>query len=133
MATGIISAAADGVLALLLNGTSYSAGNGPLYAALHTGNPGATGGSNTSAQTARAAVGTMAGSAGSWHNSATIGSTEWASHPANETITDVSLWTASSSGTCVATGTITSASVTTGTAVTIAPSGLTVTWSAIAS
>lgn len=126
MATdGLLSATADDLLALVLNGTTYSGPKGPLFVQLHIGAPGVSGTANVSSQTTRASSGPFSGSGGIWTNDDEIGDSEWTSHPANESLTDVSLWTASTAGACVATGTINAGnSVGIGAPVTIAPSGL---------
>jgi hypothetical protein len=77
-------------------GTSY-AGNATLYVKLHVGDPGADGTSAPAAHTTRVAITFgSAPSGGTVSNSANV---DFADLTANETISWVSLWTASTGGT----------------------------------
>lgn len=87
------------------NGSSFTAPTA-VYVQLHTGTPGEAGTSNVSAETDRVAIEFGAASGGVITSS---NSPEWASWDAGaETISDISLWDASSGGNCLATGDLTS-------------------------
>jgi hypothetical protein len=81
---------------------------GTLHAQLHTGNPTDAGTSNVSSETTRKSV-----SLGSASNGvrASTNVAEWApiSLSGTETLSHVSYWTASSGGTCIAYGSLTTA------------------------
>lgn len=79
------------------NGTTFTAPS-TLFAQLHTGDPGSAGTSNVSSTTARQAMGFGAASAGSMSLSTQPSWTSWAGTN-GEVVTDVSCWSASSSGT----------------------------------
>lgn len=84
-----------GIAAATANG--WVDGLGTLYAKLHTGDPGAAGTANASAETTRKAMTFGAASGGSATQTGTV---SWASWTAgSETITDVSYWTAATAGT----------------------------------
>ncbi|AER48656.1 hypothetical protein ARES_34 [Mycobacterium phage Ares] len=68
-----------------------------VYAKAHTGDPGASGASNASAQTTRLAVSFAAAAGGTMTANTTP---EWTLN-ATETITHVSFWDASSGGNCL--------------------------------
>ena len=76
-----------------IRGTSFS--NAATYIALHTGDPGASGTSNTSAVTTRQSATFAAASSGAIALSATP--TAW-SMTTSETIAYISVWSASSAG-----------------------------------
>lgn len=78
---------------------------------LHTGDPGADGTANVATETTRKQVTLTTASGGTNSNSAAI---SWASYPATETITHVSLWSASTAGTFEISGTVTSGAVSSG-------------------
>lgn len=113
MALGFSTATADAILAALFQGTAYS--QSAVWVKLHVGAPGAAGTSNpateTTRQNASAAFGT-APSGGTISNTVAIG--PWTSVAGSETYSHVSLWSASSGGTFIASGTITAAAVTAG-------------------
>jgi hypothetical protein len=93
MSVGISTVHAHAVLNVL-RGTNYTA-PASVWLKLHTGDPGAAGTSNASAETTRKQVTFAAPSAGS----AVAAAVSWASWSAGaETITHVSLWDASTSG-----------------------------------
>lgn len=76
--------------------TNYTA-NAAVYVQLHTGDPGSAGTDNVATETTRKAVTFgSAASSGAISNTADI---QWTNLAATETITHVSLWTASSGGT----------------------------------
>lgn len=96
----------DGVVAALLNAlcrnTSYV--NAQVWVQLHTGAPGAAGTSNIATNNTRVqAVSWAAPSGGAIATSAAV---QWASAPATETITHVSLWSASTAGNLLGTPTL---------------------------
>lgn len=114
MSTGISSTHASSVLNVLRN-TAY-AGITP-YLKLHTGDPGANGTSNASAETTRKAVTFGAPSAGSSVASA-VTWTGWSA--GSETISHVSLWDAASGGNFIVSGALAaSLSVTNGATVNV--------------
>lgn len=78
----------------ILDGTAIGA---TLYAQLHTGDPGTNGTANIATETARKSFTRAAASGGATANAGII---EWLNYPANETITHVTVWSASSGGTC---------------------------------
>lgn len=101
MALGVAATAVANVWLDLFGSASQSGWSTP-FAKLHTGDPGAAGTSNASAETARKALSFSAASGGS--KSAT-GSpvAQWASWSAGtETISHLSIWTASTAGTFLA-------------------------------
>lgn len=104
MTVGQTATTANAILSAEFKGTSYS-GNATPYLALHTGDPGAAGTANASAETDRKALtfgtassGSIAASEVSW--------TTW--DAGSETISHVSVWTASTSGTFICSGTLSS-------------------------
>lgn len=96
MTYGVSTTAANGFLtAYGGSGTSYAT----LYVKLHTGDPGAAGTSNASANTTRVAVTWGSASGGSRSMSNTPTWSTWAS--GSETLAAISLWDALTSGTFV--------------------------------
>lgn len=77
-----------------LDGTALPA---TLYVKLHTGNPSAAGTSNAAGTTTRVSFVRDAASSGATQNTGAI---TWSTLSANETISHVSLWDASSGGNC---------------------------------
>lgn len=108
MATGVISAEADDILDAL--GTQYS------WVQLHIGDPGAAGTANVAAETDRVQATWGSASGGAKSNSAAV---QWTNVAASEDYTHFSVWTASSSGSCGFTGTVTANAVTAGDTFTI--------------
>lgn len=91
------TAVANGWLNTLRGGSDYTAHATP-HVKLHTGDPGAAGTSNNAAgDTTRKAVTQSAASAGAIALSGTAPS--WTNGGTSETITHISVWTASTSGT----------------------------------
>lgn len=101
MADGLASGTANSYLNVLRN-TTYTA-IAAVYVQLHTGAPGSAGTSNVSALTTRNAITWNAASAGSM----TLLSLSNFTMTTTETITDVSLWNASTSGTFLWSATLT--------------------------
>jgi hypothetical protein len=123
MADNLSSGVANSVLALLLNGTAFS-GYSATYVQLHTGAPGAAGTSNVAGNNVRQACGSFTTpSGGSTSNSAAI---NWTSVSTSETYSHVSLWSAASSGTFIASGSITAGAVLSGQNFQIAAGGISV-------
>lgn len=119
MAEGFSSGTATSVLDALCNNSSFAVAT--PYIQLHTGAPGSAGTSNVAGNATRKLVSFGAGSAGAISNDSAI---EWTSGEVDtsEDYTHWSLWTASSSGTFLCSGTITANAVTTGDEFTI-PTG----------
>jgi len=83
-----------------------------VYVALHTGDPGETGASNSASNTTRQTVSFSAASGGSMASSAAV---EWTNVSATETYTHFSLWDNSTGGNCLWYGALSaSAAVTAG-------------------
>jgi hypothetical protein len=101
MADGFAAATANSFLGVL-RGTTFT-GYGAVYVQLHVGSPGGAGTSNPSAVTTRNAVTWNAPSAGSM----TLNTLGTYSMTATETITDISIWSASSGGTFIESWTLT--------------------------
>jgi hypothetical protein len=124
MADNISAGVANSLLALLLNGTSF-AGYVATYAQLHTGAPGAAGTANVAGNNVRQAAGAFAApSGGSTTNS---GAVNWTSVSTAETYSHVSLWSAASGGTFIASGSITAGAILVGQNFTIPAGGMSVT------
>ena len=101
MAAGLAASPVANAM-LDLFGSASQTGYSTPYVALHTGDPGSAGTSNASAEIDRKALTFAAASGGS---KAATGSpvAQWASwDQGTETITHVSIWTASTSGTFLA-------------------------------
>lgn len=77
-----------------LDGTGLPA---TLYVQLHTGNPSSNGTSNVATETTRKSFTRGAASGGTAENA---GKVTWTGYPTVETITHISVWSASSGGTC---------------------------------
>ena len=108
MAVGAATGVVNAFLASLLNGTAPTTYSAP-YVQLHVGNPGAAGTSNVAGESVRQqATGTFTISGGSTTNPTAV---NWTSVTTAETYTYVSLWSAASSGTFIASGTITANAV----------------------
>jgi hypothetical protein len=111
MAAGASATVVDAFLAAILNDQSFTS-YGPVYVQLHTGAPGAAGTSNIAGESTRVSAGSNsafgAPSGGSTTNSNAI---NWTSVSTAETYTYVSLWSASTGGTFLASGSITANAV----------------------
>jgi hypothetical protein len=111
MAVGFAAAAANKMLDAITGRATYTAETA-VYAQLHIGDPGAAGTANTATETTRKAVTFgSAASGGAISNTAAI---TWTSISGSQDATHVSLWTASSGGTFLGSGTITANSYTAG-------------------
>lgn len=108
MADNVSSGVANSILALLLNGTSFL-GFSATYVQLHTGLPGAAGSSNIAGNNVRQPAGAFnTPSGGSTTNTSAV---NWTTVSTSETYTHVSLWSASTSGTFIASGSITAGAI----------------------
>jgi hypothetical protein len=105
------AAEAAAVLNAHVRGTSYG-GNASVFAKLHLGDPGAAGTANAATETTRQQV--TFGSAATTGAIANTAAVEWTSVSTTETYTHYSLWTASTGGTFLGSGTITGGAVTSG-------------------
>jgi hypothetical protein len=125
-APGASATIVDALLASILNDSAFTA-YGPVYVQLHTGDPGSAGTSNVAGESTRESAGSNPAfatpSGGSTTNSNAIA---WTSVSNTETYTDVSIWSALSGGTFIASGTITGGSVTAGQTFTIPIGDMTV-------
>lgn len=115
MAESISSAAATSVLDAICNATSYSVAT--PYIQLHTAAPGSAGTSNIATESTRKSVSFAAAASGAVSNDVAI---SWTSVAGTEDFTHWSMWTASSGGTFVWSGTMTANPVTAGDTFTIA-------------
>lgn len=91
---GIPTSEATSLLAAVLNGTNYTAPTSH-YAQLHTGDPGTACTANVAANSTRQAITFAAAASGSCASS---NAPSWASVPASETYSHISLWSASTGG-----------------------------------
>jgi hypothetical protein len=105
------AAEAAAVLNAHVRGTSYG-GNTSVFAKLHLGDPGAAGATNAAVETTRQQV--TFGNAATTGAIANTAAVEWTSVSTTETYTHYSLWTASTGGTFLGSGTITGGAVTAG-------------------
>lgn len=97
MADGLTTTLADSILNNLTDNGAWSQVTA-IYAQLHTASPGASGTTGVSAgSTTRLACSYSSASAGSVVLSGNVG--PWTNGGTSETLTDVSFWTASTSGT----------------------------------
>ena|SRR5579859_677019 len=123
MADGASATVVNAFLASLLNGTAFT-NYGTLYVELHTGAPGSAGTSNTAGNSTRQAAGTFTSpSGGSSTNNAAV---TWTNVSTAETYTHIALWSASSGGTFIASGSITANAVAIGDTFTIPIGDITV-------
>lgn len=97
MSVGISTVISHGLINVL-RGTDFTAIT--PFAKLHTGDPGSAGTSNASAETTRKAVTFGAPASGSSAGTAV----SWAWTAANETVSHVSYWTASTGGSFLGSG-----------------------------
>lgn len=111
MAVGASSTIVNALLASILNGTAFTTYTNP-YVQLHTGDPGAAGTANVAGESTREqALGTFVVSGGSTTNPDAV---NWTSVTTAETYSYVTLWSASTGGTFLASGTITANAVAVG-------------------
>lgn len=112
MTDGASSTVAAATLASVLNGAGFTS-YGPVFVQLHIGAPGAGGTANVASNATRQSAGTNPGfSTGA--SVTNLNAVNWISVPTTETYTHVSLWSASSGGTFIASGAITANPVVSG-------------------
>lgn len=114
MAESISVATANSILDAICNATAYSVAT--PYLQLHTAAPGASGTTAVATETTRKLVSFGAAASGAISNDAAI---TWTGVAGSEDFTHWSLWTASSAGTFIGSGTITANAVTAGDTFTI--------------
>lgn len=115
--------AENAILDALFNNTALQKAN--RYVKLHLGEPGENGTANAATETTRKSVTGAAAVGGTFTSANTL---TWASYPATETVSHVSIWDHVSAGNCLGTGSLVSAiDVTSGTSFVIATGALTVT------
>jgi hypothetical protein len=124
LADNVAVGVANSILNALVNGSAF-AGFSATYAQLHTGAPGASGTANIAGNNVRQAAGAFAAPAGG--TTTNSGAINWTSVSTSETYSHVSLWSASSGGTFIASGSITAGAILAGQNFTIPASGLSVT------
>ena len=95
MAVGLASGIANSILDALCRSVAWS-DPAAFYVKLHTGDPGSAGTANAATETTRKSATFSAASAGAITTSADL---TWTSVAATETISHVSFWDASTSGT----------------------------------
>jgi hypothetical protein len=111
MADGAAVGIVNAWLASVLNGTAPTTFSAP-YVQLHVGLPGAAGTANIAGESTRQqATGTFVISGGSTTNPTAI---NWTSVTTAETYTNITLWSAATGGTFIASGTITANAVSVG-------------------
>jgi hypothetical protein len=106
MAEGLSTSTANSILDAILNATSYSVAT--PFIKLHVGAPGAAGTSNPATETTRKAVSCSAAASGAITSDADI---VWTNVAGSEDYTHWSIWTASTAGTFVCSGTMTANAV----------------------
>lgn len=111
MAVGPSAALANAWLDALGNNTAGILPIATPYVKLHTGDPGAAGTSNAATETTRKLASFAAASGGAMASDADI---TWTAISGSEDATHFSLWTASTGGTFLGSGTITAAAYTAG-------------------
>jgi hypothetical protein len=118
MATGLAPGIAAELLDALVNNDTYTAG-ASLYVQLHTADPGSAGTSSVATETTRKQASFAAASNGTVTTDADL---EWTGVSGSEDYSHFSVWTASTAGTFLFSGTITANAVTAGDTFTI-PAG----------
>lgn len=115
--------AESAILDALFNNTALQKAN--RYVKLHIGEPGESGTLNPATETTRKSLTNAAAVSGTFTSVNTL---TWASYPASEDVTHVSVWDHVSAGNCLVTGALVSPiSVISGTSFVIATGALTVT------
>ena len=125
MAVGVSATVGDAFLASILNDSSFTA-YGPTYVQLHTGAPGPNGTANVATESTRESTGSSPFAVPSGGSTTSNNAVTWTSVAADETYTDVSLWSLATSGVFIASGTITANAVETGDTFTIPAGDITV-------
>lgn len=99
----------------------------PIYVQIHTGDPTDAGTSNVSTVGSRVSVTLGSASSGSRSNNSSASWTNIDITPSTETITHFSIWSASTSGTCIGYGSLTSSrTVQDGDTITVSNSNITI-------
>lgn len=106
MTVGLAAAVANAWLDTLSNTAAQYAA---IYVKLHTGDPGSAGTANASAETTRKLAAFSAASGGSKALNGTLSWTSWSA--GTETISHVSIWSASTAGTFYGSGALGSSKV----------------------
>lgn len=106
MATGWSSGVAEDILDAAFNNVPFQIAT--VFAQLHVGDPGAAGTTTPATETTREQVTMASPSGGAITSDADV---TWTAVAAQETYTHVSLWTAATLGSFIASGTITAAQV----------------------
>jgi hypothetical protein len=110
MATYSYSSTVANALLNVFGGTAIAANayatSGNVYVALHTGDPGSAGTSNASAGSSTRVL-VAFGSASAGTTTMTTSNPQWTNGGTSETITAISIWSASSSGTFITSGQLT--------------------------
>ena len=104
MALGLKDTVSNAILNALCRNVSWTQ-PAAFYVKLHLGDPGTAGTANAATETTRKAATFSAASGGSITTSADI---SWTSYPAAETVSHVSFWDASTSGTFLGNAALTS-------------------------
>lgn len=119
MAVGLAAATANSILDAFARNVSY-AGNAAVWIKLHTADPGASGATAAAGNTTRKQI--TFGSAASGGTISNTAAVSWTSGEVttSEDYTHYSLWTASTAGTFLGSGTVTANAVTAGDTFTIA-------------
>ncbi len=111
MAAGASATVVNAFLASILNGVSFAL-YGPVYVQLHTGAPGANGTTNVAGNNVRVSAGSnSAFGAPSGGATTNLNAINWTNVSTAETYTFVSIWSAISSGTFLASGSMTANAV----------------------
>lgn len=100
MATGLSSTVANAILDAYCRSVAWSE-PAEFWVKLHTGDPGSAGTTAASAETTRKQITFSAASGGAITSSAQVQWTNWPSGANGETITHISFWDASTSGTFI--------------------------------
>src|ERR1019366_4178397 len=125
MAAGISATLGNALLASVLNAAAFTA-YGPTFAQLHVGAPGAAGTANVAGESTRATTGSSPFAAPSGGSTTNNNAITWTSVTTSETYTYITLWSSSTGGVFIASGTITASPITVGSNFTLAAGGLTV-------
>ena len=104
MSLGLASSIAHSILNALGRNTAWTQ-PAAFWLKLHTGDPGASGANNAATETTRKQATFSVPASGSMTTSADI---SWTSYPAAETVSHVSFWDASTSGTFLGDAALTS-------------------------
>lgn len=125
MAAGISATVGNALLASLLNDSAFTA-YGPTWVQLHVGAPGAAGTANVAGESTRESTGSSPFATPSGGSTTNNNAITWTSVSTSETYTYVSIWSASTSGVFLASGTITASPIASGSNFTLAAGGVTV-------